>query len=168
MKKYFYLSAAALATLFATSCSSDDVPAPVDGDLTTFQVQLPDELTTRFGEGTTAKKLCVAIYKHGDTTGTPLFTSFGDTTTKGLDIVQTSAENAPFAWTVSVPLVKEMQYDIVFWAQAPNAPFEFAPGSKTITVNYAGMTNFQEGRDAFFAKLDGFTSKGMNNDDVQL
>lgn len=70
MKKVLYLSAIALTSLIATSCSSDDMPS-ADGahGLTTFTVQLPDDgIGTRFGEGVTAKKLFVAITEAGQQT----------------------------------------------------------------------------------------------------
>ena len=162
MKKYFYLSAAALATLFATSCSSDDVPAPVDGDLTTFQVQLPDQLVTRFGEGQKATKLYVAIYDQG--TKTVRFSNFpgeGNTlNAESLDISEFSKGEKPTC-TVSVPLVKGKQYDLIFFAQDPTSTaYSFSTADQTMSVSYTDMANFQEPRDAFFGQITEFTSEG--------
>ena len=165
MKKYFYLSAAALATLFATSCSSEDVPAPVDGDMTTFEVQLPDQLTTRFGEGQQATKLYVAVYEQG--TKNLLFSNFAGT---GNDKNAASLSITPFTTgekptcKVSVPLVKGKAYDLVFFAQDEDSEaYSFSTADQTMTVSYADMANFDEARDTFFGQIKNFTSGGQGD-----
>lgn len=53
--------------------------------------------------------------------------------------------------TVEIRLEKEQSYDILFWADAPNASwFIFNENDQTITVNYSGITSGYESMDAFY------------------
>lgn len=163
MKKVLFLSAAVLA-LLGTSCSQDDV-TPASSSNTTFQVSLPAEMGTRFGEGTTAKKLFVAIYKTD--TNTPIFSNFaGDDPEMTVSQFATDpTTNRPTA-TVDVNLAKGETYDIICWAQrytetsGEDAVYVYDPANKTIKVNYNNYQNFTEERDAFYGQKIGYTSTG--------
>lgn len=179
MKKVLYLSAIALTSLIATSCSSDDMPS-ADGahGLTTFTVQLPDDgIGTRFGEGVTAKKLFVAITEAGQQD--VLFSNFtNDLKPNGMTVTDFSlspATDKPTA-TVTVSLVKDKEYDIYFWAQSygttdgENCPYTWDAAKKTITIDYTdgtesstSMKAYDEARDAFFAKRAGYKSTGAGD-----
>ena len=115
MKKFLYLSAAALTTLLAASCSSDDPAAPAPaGEGTTFTVKLPADLQTRadFGLGTQATTLNYAVYEKGTKVPLKVFedpaATFG-TATFGSDLTTKVNLNLPHG----------VVYDIVFFAYNP-------------------------------------------------
>lgn len=172
MKKVLYLSAIALTSLIATSCASEEV-APVDNDgMTTFTVKLPADMASRaFNSGTQAKNLYVAIYEAGGDKKC-LFSNFGGTTgVNGMEV--TNFNGTDLTTTIKVSLVKNKTYDIYCWAQSytmDNAsPYQWDENKKSISVTYPSeMTNYDEGRDAFYGKLTSFQSGVTANHSITL
>lgn len=171
MKKVLYLSAIALTSLIATSCASEEV-APVDNDgMTTLTVKLPADMASRaFNSGTQAKNLYVAIYEaDGDKC---LFSNFGGTTgVNGMEV--TNFNGTDLTTTIKVSLVKNKTYDIYCWAQSytmdTNSPYKWNENDKSISVTYPSeMTNYDEGRDAFYGKLTSFQSGVTANHSITL
>ena len=111
MRKIFSIFAASLM-LFAASCSTEKFDEPTGDGNVTFTVQLPGGLQSRaLGDGTTATKLYVAAYEAGTTA--PLAVANG---------AQSIADMSSLKATVSLQLVTGKTYDLVFWAQAADAP----------------------------------------------
>lgn len=172
MKKVLYLSAIALTSLIATSCSSEEV-APVDNDgMTTLTVKLPADMASRaFNSGTQAKNLYVAIYE-ADGDKKCLFSNFGGTTgVNGMEV--TNFNGTDLTTTIKVSLVKNKTYDIYCWAQSytmdTNSPYQWNETDKSISVTYpTEMTNYDEGRDAFYGKLTSFQSGVTANHTITL
>lgn len=170
MNKFFYISAAALATLMATSCSQEDVPA-VNGDngLTTFTVQLPEDLGSRasFGDTPTNQQLNVVIYEAG--TKKVLFSSInGAEDANGMKVTQFAAQGGLTA-KVEVSLVKNKKYDLVFWAQdATNKPYTYEPSTQELSVTYNGVANYADNRDAFFASKTITSGNAANSQPIEL
>ncbi len=172
MKKVHYLSAIALTSLIATSCASEEV-APVDNDgMTTLTVKLPADMASRaFNSGTQAKNLYVAIYE-ADGDKKCLFSNFGGTTgVNGMEV--TNFNGTDLTTTIKVSLVKNKTYDIYCWAQSytmDNAsPYQWDETDKSISVTYPSeMTNYDEGRDAFYGKLTSFQSGVTANHSITL
>ncbi len=171
MKKVLYLSAIALTSLIATSCASEEV-APVDNDgMTTFTVKLPADMASRaFNSGTRARNLYVAIYEaDGDKC---LFSNFGGTNrVNGMEV--TNFNGTDLTTTIKVSLVKNKTYDIYCWAQSytmdTNSPYKWNENDKSISVTYPSeMTNYDEGRDAFYGKLTSFQSGVTANHSITL
>ena len=130
------------ALLLTASCSSEDVPEqPVSGEGTTFTVNLPAELQTRaaFGSGLDAVNLTCAVYEHGQTT--PLVIN-GESTTL-------TATFSNLKTTVTMNLPRGKAYDIVFWAQNPDAPYTFSAENHNFSVNYNAVNSYDEKYDAF-------------------
>lgn len=151
MIKNLFLGMAVGAALL-TSCSSED-PAPVatDGNVT-FTATLPGELMGRgYGDGTTATQLTYVVYNAAGEE-IPMFT-------KNVDLVNLKA-------TVSLNLVPNQEYTIVFWAQAPDAPYNLDTANGTVTVTPTG-TSQAENRDAFFA-AETFVVNGAASKTVEL
>ena len=172
MKKFIYLTAAAVTALGATSCSQDDAPSSVEEGMTVFSVKLPDDLGTRtYGDAPSNQQLNVAIYEAGNKE-TPLFTSINGTTSDGMTVEQFT-ENGLTA-TVKVPLVKNKQYDLVFWSQDKDThPYTYTANGQTLTVNYGSgentaIDNFAENRDAFFASKSITSGDAANSQTIQL
>ena len=172
MKKVLYLSAIALTSHIATSCASEEV-APVDNDgMTTLTVKLPADMASRaFNSGTQAKNLYVAIYEAGGDKKC-LFSNFGGTTgVNGMEV--TNFNGTDLTTTIKVSLVKNKTYDIYCWAQSytmDNAsPYQWDENKKSISVTYPSeMTNYDEGRDAFYGKLTSFQSGVTANHSITL
>ena len=155
MKKIFYCLCAASAMLF-TACSDEAVNAPVEGEsLVTITTQLPADLGTRaFGDGTTATNLTYAVYEAGQTD--PRIISTDEMTFSGLTA------------TVNLRLANGKKYDIVFWADAPDAPYTFDADAQTVNINYNGVTSNLEKLDAFFANEKNLQVNGTINKTIQL
>lgn len=139
MKKHFLLPAVCMTALLAASCSNDDIPQMSDNGLTTFTVELPATLSSRsFGDGQTANYLFAAIY---GSDGQLLFSNFGDgKNADSMTIVNFNDAAKPMA-SLTVPLVKDADYQVVFWAQSyankdTDSPYEFDPETRSITVDY--------------------------------
>ncbi|MDD6140389.1 MAG: hypothetical protein PUB61_03185, partial [Bacteroidales bacterium] len=155
MKKLFFCLCAASAMLF-TACSDEAVNAPAEGEsLVTITAQLPADLGTRaFGDGTTATKLTYAVYEAGQKT--PLIESTDEVTFSGLTA------------TVKLRLANGKKYDLVFWADAADAPYTFDAAAQTVNINYNGVTSNLEKLDAFFANEKNLQVNGTINKTIQL
>ena len=146
MKKILYLTMA-LPLLAATSCSNDDFPVSGEDGMTTFSVKMPGELTTRFADGNTATRLAVAVFDENDNLLYSNVEGQGSALPEGAVIGDFSAG---LTTTVTLPLVKNKEYNVAFWAYAENSPYTFTPGDKKITVSYASALANDESRDGFF------------------
>ena len=128
----------AASCLLASSCSKD--PAPVDPEEAeaTFTVTIPEGMQTRaYSDGTKATQLYYAVYD-------------GEKFLKGN---AQALEMTGLKRTVTIKLVKNFQYRIVFWAQAPGAPYTADWQKGTVTVdNYGGPAN-DDTRDAFYNSI---------------
>ena len=153
-KKLIYCLCAS-AMLF-TACSDEAVNAPVEGEsLVTITTQLPADLGTRtFGDGMTATNLTYAVYEKDSQT--PLIVSKDQVTFSGLTA------------TVKLRLANGKSYDLVFWADAADAPYTFNAASQTVSIDYAGVTSNLENRDAFFAHEDDLLVNGTINKTIKL
>lgn len=164
MKPFLYLTAlAATAIMALPSCSDDDFPG-LDGDVTTFSIELPDGgAASRYGEGVTAKKLFVAITEAGEEK--VLFSNFTGGDAGDMDVSGFKTVGGKQTATVSVRLARGKHYDLYFWAQSytttdgTTGPYKWDATNKTITIDYTDastggseMKAYAEERDAFFAK----------------
>ena len=140
--------------------------------MTTLTVKLPADMASRaFNSGTQAKNLYVAIYE-ADGSGKCLFSNFGGTTgVNGMEV--TNFNGTDLTTTIKVSLVKNKTYDIYCWAQSytmdPASPYQWNETDKSISVTYPSeMTNYDEGRDAFYGKLTSFQSGVTANHSITL
>ena len=158
MKKILLCTGAAALMLGAASCSSEIDEPGITGDGNVhFTVKLPEQMRTRaISDGTTASTLTYAVY---DKATDELVTLSED---------QVSFDPTTLTATVDLRLVNGKSYELLFWADAPgNAFYKFVPGSKSIEVDYTGLTNSDESRDAFFASRV-FDVTGPINETVEL
>ncbi len=165
MKKHFLLPAVCATALLAASCSNDDIPQMSDNGLTTFTVELPATLSSRsFGDGKTANYLFAAIY---GSDGKLLFSNFGEgKNPDSMTIVNFNDAAKPMA-SLTVPLVKDADYQVVFWAQSyanndPGSPYKFDPDTRSITVDYSKIDVNTDDADAFYGQLS-FKSSGASH-----
>ncbi len=164
MKKTL-LSLFALATmLFATSCSQTDEFGNVIGGkevTVTFSAELPQEIATRvYSDGHTAQDLHYAVYVQG-ATNPKFFTG-----TDGAEVVKFGDD---LKATVTFTLATGVSYDVIFWAQSPDATsYTLDWSNKTMTIDYASMVANDENNDAFYAYVPGVKVNGALNQDVTL
>lgn len=149
MKKIFMIMAAVAGMLAVASCqkeiASDQFPAGEEV-AAVFSVDFPDEIATKaeYSDGTKATELHYAVYDGA--TGRFLF---------GTDApLQMEAD---LTKEVTIKLVKNFAYDIVFWAQAPGAPYRFDKEAATLTVTdkYTNFAN-DDLRDAFYQVVNDY------------
>ena len=134
MKKVILWTLAAIAVLMSASCQKDIESG--DTAEVTISIDLPVDLSTRaIGNGTTATELYYAVFSQKG----QYLESLAQTS--ALPVVGKTA-------TLDLKLVRNYTYSIVFWAQAPGAPYTFDPETGEVTVDYAGDAN-DETRDAF-------------------
>lgn len=142
MKKIFYIAIAALA--FA-SCSKEVNPsAGAEEVAVAVTVNMPGDISTKvIGDGLTATKLYYEVWS-------------ADKTTRFHRGTETLTERKT---RLVLNLVRNQTYNILFWAQDPNAAFygvDDEDGLSTITMNYspvgtaAGVVANDETRDAFY------------------
>lgn len=145
MKKSLFSLAAIASMLMLSACSSEEPAVEPAGAKSTVAVelQLPEGLQSRYGEGTTATDLTYAVYEHGKTEALAVCTG-------GADATVGKATMSGLKATITLQLTTGKEYDFVFFAAAPNSIYSFDKATQTVTANYAGLKANDEALDAFF------------------
>lgn len=156
-KKLLKSFAAAAMSVLAIACAKEQV-GPVDGEIceATFDVAVPGGISTKaIADGTTAKELWYQVFdKDGN-----VIAGLGKTKHESLlSDRQTS---------VSMQLVKDQTYNIVFWAQSEGQTCYKFEDLSQITVDYAAAKANEESRDAFLA-VKNITVNGPINETVVM
>ena len=139
MKRIFYFILAAV--LCVAACHKvDHIEKGGDKGEIAFTVSLPGSISTKtISDGEKALKLYYAAY----TENGKMIESLSNVS----DGVVVSGKQAQ----VTLKLVKNVAYDIVFWAQAADCQaFDFDWANASMTVDYNGAAN-DDYRDAFYA-----------------
>ncbi len=148
--------AMAALMLATTSCQKEGVDEP-QGEYAnvTFTAQLPSGINQRakangprkaYSDGKTATTLHYAVYEDGKTV--PLAVCNG--ATEGT----ATFANGSLTTTVTLKLPTDKQYDIIFFAQSNDAPYEFSAENHNFTIKYENVKANDENLDAFYAKYD--------------
>lgn len=157
MKRIFYFVLAAV--LCVAACQKvDQIDQVGEKSEVTFTVNLPGSIESKaISDGLKALKLYYATY----TDQGKLIESLSNTA----DGVAVSGKKA----TVTLKLVKNLNYDVVFWAQAEQcSAFAFDWQNAVMTVDYNGEAN-DDYRDAFYAvRQDLMVTDGMLQETVYL
>ncbi|MEE0237540.1 MAG: DUF6562 domain-containing protein [Bacteroidales bacterium] len=157
MKRIFYFFVAAV--LCAAACQKVDQIDQVGEKVeVAFNVALPGSIGTKsISDGEKALTLYYATY----TDAGKLIESLSNTQ-EGVAISGKTA-------TITLQLVKDLNYDVVFWAQADECTaYTFDWTAATMTVNYAGVAN-DDHRDAFYAvRQDLKVPSGLHQETVTL
>lgn len=145
MKKALFSFAAIASMLILGACSSEEPAVEPAGAKSTVAVelQLPDGLQSRYGEGTTATDLTYAVYEHGKKEALAVCTG-------GADATIGKATMSGLKTTITLQLTTGKEYDFVFFAAAPNSIYSFDKANQTVTANYTGLKANEESLDAFF------------------
>ena len=160
MNKNLLKSFAAVAlSLLAAGCAKEQVSPAGQSAAVSFTVDVPGGISTKaIGDGTTAKELWYQVF---DKDGNVI---------EGLGKTKHEALLSERQTSVSIQLVKDQTYNIVFWAQAEGQTcykFDDELGLGKITVNYAEAKANDESRDAFLA-VENVTVTGPINKTVEL
>ena len=141
--KNLFRFAMAVAVLFTASCAKEDISSSIGGGEVevTFTANLADLGTRAIGDGTKANEVYLAIYEAG--TNNALDKEIIDPT-KPIDVVDKKA-------SISVVLLKDKKYDLVFWAQNKDLDcFELNVENRYMEIDYTGAKSQVEKSDAFF------------------
>ncbi|MBR5076787.1 MAG: bacterial Ig-like domain-containing protein [Bacteroidales bacterium] len=160
MKKILYSLLTLAAALTVASCQKEPAnPDPIFGGKTvetTFTVALDELPTKTYADGATADKLFVLVYgADGLVESQSLTTS--------TDAIQITGLKASY----KVKFVKGQTYDIVFWAQAEDAPFSLDADTGKLTIETTGPAN-DETRDAFWYVERGYVANANDAATVTL
>ena len=146
MKKIIWIAAAGLIAAVACQKETPAVSLPEGEEvMAVLLVSVPENIATKtYSDGKLATDLHYAVYD-------------GKKGTFLLGSDQPLKMNADLTCRVEIRLVKNYEYDIVFWAQAPEAPYRFDKGAARITVtdNYTNWAN-DERRDAFYQVVNDY------------
>lgn len=145
MKKIIGYFAIAVAAVLALSCQKDNLERKAEEATVNFSVAIPGEAGTKAAYGETVAftpELHVAVYLgENNLNGTP------GKYLPDVKPVITRINNTE--WEVTITLVKNYDYDIVFWAQKDEAPYGLDWEKGTITAKYNVPAN-DITRDAFY------------------
>ena len=147
MKKYFLSIVALAGMLFATSCQ-ESLVEPQVGGTTTFTVQVPDQMGTKANGD--SYKLFVEVYSADGS--------------ESYHRIEAQDMAVGTATTVTLNLVANQEYDIIFWAQK-NAESYGVDDLRTVQMN-ASHHNSETGA-AFYAVLDNYNPT-QGKKDVEL
>lgn len=161
MKKFFY-SFAAIVALLATSCvkeANSDLLASGEETVVTFDVKAT-ELSTRAADintGLKATKLLYAIY---------------DTDWKRLQTFEDSFDGVNLTKQITLRLVKNKTYNLVFWAQNPDVTCYTCnwpeQGDPNVVIDYNGLVSNNDKLDAFFGSKLNFQVGTTTDKNVEL
>ncbi len=158
MKTKFF-AFVAIAALCVASCTQESLSGAYNaGEEVTlsFVVEAPGAIATKaFSDGTTAAKsdLQYAVYPAGKEDAQPL-------------IVDKKEFTDGLKTTVEITLVRNKEYDVIFWAQNEAAPYTFDAKTRSVTIDYKGAE--EKGIPANDETLDAFyfTVKGYKGGDA--
>ncbi len=132
----------AVAVLLTASCAKEDISSTIGGGEVevTFTANLADMGTRAYGDGTQANVVYLGVYEAGSTT--PL---------SSLVKPEGYGVNADGTASITVVLLKDKVYDLVFWAQNKDVDcYTRNWEGRNIKVSYDGVESQAEARDAFF------------------
>ena len=118
MKKLIYCALALAAGLFATSCMQENLEPVQEGNTVTFTVNVPEVATKAIGDDVTViNDLVYAVYRTEEATLKATLENWADATYLVYDKnVEAQAYNNGKT-TVSLELINNQNYVILFWAQ---------------------------------------------------
>ncbi|MBQ2424724.1 MAG: hypothetical protein II262_07980, partial [Alistipes sp.] len=146
----------AVAILFTASCAKEDISSTIGGGEVevTFTADLGQLGTRLYGEGDNANRVYLGVYEPDSKEPLQLVDY-----QKGYPVTNGKA-------TITVVLLKDKEYDLVFWAQHyvdndrdevnDYAVYGRNWKDRSITVNYDNAVSQDDERDAFFLVKENF------------
>lgn len=163
------IGVAALAIGFA-SCSNEDAPTAMQGNVHTFEVTIPADMSTRtFSDGLNATHLNVAFYDKAATNSSPVISTFG----QGVNVSQVTVTSAgDLKFTVNASLAHGVTYNVLFWADgfgnSDSSPYTFDMQAQTVSMSYNKITMNDNAPDAFYFFKNDVNGSQPNTVDITL
>ena len=131
MKKLIYCALALAAGLFAASCQQENLEPVQGGNTVTFTVEIPEVATKAIGDAENVDNLVYAVYR---VTGENEADAKANLTPEKF-VYQDHNSVLNGKSTVSLELINDQAYLILFWAQVGNTWFdnEYQFGTKKVT-----------------------------------
>ena len=152
MKKLIYCALALAAGLFATSCQQENLEPVAQEGTVTYTVEVPEVMTKAIGDGTNVNSLVYEVWKTDEAGERDL--AEGKT---GIRLYQKTInlpEGAPRKWIVTLNLVKNQNYTVLFWAQNAEAGAYNTSNLTSVTYkNTYGPENTQ-----YFSNQEGYAA----------
>ena len=159
--KNLFRFAMAVAVLFTASCAKEDISSSIGGGEVevTFTANLADL-------GTRADDKTIGLGKHINVVYLGVYEAGSTTPLSSLVKPEGYGVNADGTASITVVLLKDKVYDLVFWAQkegletkAGEPVYTMEWNKRQLKVNYGDFANVEE-RDAFFDVRNGFLAGG--------
>ncbi|MBQ5775508.1 MAG: hypothetical protein IIW06_00695, partial [Bacteroidaceae bacterium] len=142
MKKNLFFGLFATMVLLLTTACQKENDLLGNGEATiSFEISTPQMATRAFSDGATATQLQYAVY---------------DADNKRIKRIAPATTTINGSTQVSIQLAAGKEYNVLFWAAAPDAPYELDFTNLKMNVVYADAeTNYKalcndERRDAFY------------------
>ena len=148
MKKLIYCAAALAAMIFAGSCQQENLEPVAQGNTVTYTVEVPGLLTKAIADGKNVDRLFYEVWKTDGNEQTDL--------TKNAvrlfqqDVPMESVTGKTARTSVTLNLVQNQNYTILFWAQCGNA--------EDGVYNVSALTNVQYKEQDYFANNENYAA----------
>ena len=139
MKKLIYCALALAAGLFAASCQQENLEPVQGGNTVTFTVEIPEVATKAIGDAQNVNNLVYAVYRVTGETEADAKANL--TPEKFVYQDHNSVRNGKS--TVSLELINDQAYLVLFWAQVENTWFdnEYQFGTEKVTYPIGLVAN---------------------------
>lgn len=114
MKKLIYCALALAAGLFAASCQQENLEPVAQGNTVTYTVEVPGVVTKAVADGKNVDRLYYEVYMTNGTTKADLSDA---TLLYKKDIAMVTSQEATSRANVTLNLVQNQNYTVLFWAQ---------------------------------------------------
>ena len=165
MKKLIYCALALAAGLFAASCQQENLEPVQGGNTVTFTVEIPEVATKAIGDAENVDNLVYAVYR---VTGENEADAKANLTPEKF-VYQDHNSVLNGKSTVSLELINDQAYLILFWAQVGNTWFdnEYQFGTKKVTYP-SGLVANNDKYSAFYGVSYIDDVKGPATKDITL
>ena len=165
MKKLIYCALALAAGLFAASCQQENLEPVQGGNTVTFTVEIPEVATKAIGDAENVNNLVYAVYR---VTGENEADAKANLTPEKF-VYQDHNSVLNGKSTVSLELINDQAYLILFWAQVGNTWFdnEYQFGTEKVTYP-TGLVANNDKYSAFYGVSYIDDVKGPATKDITL
>ena len=167
MKKLIYCALALAAGLLAASCQQENLEPAGQGDTVTYTVDVPGVVTKAIADGKNVDRLFYEVYKT-NVENTPDLSNAVLLYKK--DIAMETSEEATSRAIVTLNLVQNQYYTVLFWAQCGAEDQGVYNVSDLKAVTYKDTTNMESNHEnyAAFYAVDFISDSTPRNKKVYL
>ena len=148
MKKLIYCALALAAGLFAASCQQENLEPTGQGDTVTYTVDVPGVVTKAIADGKNVDRLFYEVYKTNAENTTDLSNAV---LLYKKDIAMETSEEATSRAIVTLNLVQNQYYTVLFWAQCGAEDQGVYNVSNLKAVTYKDTTSMESNHENYAA-----------------